>query len=228
MSDHDRYSNDYKEWDAISKVDAKTGILNLGNGHITTETEFAEAGRADAEQYILPYVPNQGTVMDYGCGIGRMTRAVAEAKPELSLVGLDVSAGMLKQLKKYCGESANRIRTVKVPGDGRMPGVEDSSVDLGWSWLCLQHMEPYDAYRTLTEAYRVIKPGGSFIATFPRLDSPAYGATYRQVLNNNEGLVARRMRLYTPDHATFMFNDSGFAVTFLDRGENLVARGIKI
>ena len=109
-----------------------------------------------------------------------------------------------------------------------MPGLEDSSVDLGWSWLCLQHMEPYDAYRTLTEAYRVIKPGGTFIATFPRLDSPAYSGTYRQVLDTNEGLVARRMRLYTPDHVTFMFNDAGFAVTFLDRGENLVARGIKI
>lgn len=228
MSYEDDYGHawDAAAWDAAARNHAMTAILDAGDGTLTSEEHFRAAGRQDAERYLLSLIGEAGVCVDYGCGIGRLLLPVREDRPLVHLMGLDVSQEMLEQLHGYCGEDAG-IEVRAVLGDGSMPELAGSSVDVMWSWLCLQHMEPYDAYRVLTEAARVLKPGGSFVATFPRLDSPAYGSVYRQVVAQGTGRGAGRMRLYLPDHVTYMFNDAGLAVLFLDRGENLVVRGVK-
>lgn len=45
---------------------------------------------------ILPYLPDEGIVVDVGCGVGRLTVPVADARPALSVVGFDTSPEMIR------------------------------------------------------------------------------------------------------------------------------------
>ncbi len=226
-----RYGDDYgAAWDAEAGLHAMTAILNRGDGTETPEAEFKAAGKRDA-QILLPYLPEGGSALDYGCGIGRLLRAVSTERPEAELVGLDVSEEMLRQLPGYC-EDTSRITTHLVSGTGLFDMGEarfdmgEARFDLIWSWLVLQHMETYDVFRFLVSCHRSLKPRGCLVATFPRVDSPEYGRIYWNELRSTAS-GAGRMRLYTPDHVTFMLNEAGLAVQFLGRGSNLVVRGVK-
>ena len=50
---------------------------------------------------ILKYVPENGTILDYGCGVGRIAKEVLAQRPDVKVVGLDASSDMLKQAKEY-------------------------------------------------------------------------------------------------------------------------------
>ena len=96
-------------------------------------------------------------VLDLGCGIGRVTLALAdEAK---SVLGVDVSAGMVAEAARRGAGQANVRFAV---GNGRdLAGVADASIDL----LIAADSFPYvvgaglaDAY--VAEAARVLRPAG--------------------------------------------------------------------
>jgi len=96
-------------------------------------------------------------VLDLGCGIGRVTLALAdEAK---SVLGVDVSAGMVAEAARRGAGQAN-VRFAL--GNGRdLAGVADASIDL----LIAADSFPYvvgaglaDAY--VAEAARVLRPAG--------------------------------------------------------------------
>lgn len=50
---------------------------------------------------------------------------------------------------------------------GDMPGVEDQSVDLVFAGQTIEHLWEHELIGFLLEAYRVITPGGSFVADSP-------------------------------------------------------------
>lgn len=96
-------------------------------------------------------------VLDLGCGIGRVTLALAdEAK---SVLGLDVSAGMVAEAAR---RGADRANVRFAAGNGRdLAGVADASIDL----LIAADSFPYVVGAGLADAYvgeaaRVLRPAG--------------------------------------------------------------------
>lgn len=202
------HSNNYAEWDALARIDAKTAILSMDG--VRDEASFDEAGLRDAD-LVLSVAGKTGCVVDYGVGVGRVLRWVA---PHFdTAVGLDVSCEMLSQCRTRVGA---RPVLQQVDGFGTMPGIADKSVDLAYSLLVLQHMDHYDAYRWLHEAYRVLKPDGNLVVQFPDVMAPGYATVYQQCLGAR-ALSAGRMRLYTPDQVVAMLNQAGFFVRFMQR-----------
>lgn len=55
---------------------------------------------------------------------------------------------------------------------------QDETFDFVYSILTLQHMKKEDAYVTLSEIYRVLKPGGRAIFSFPNFLSDEYFKGY--------------------------------------------------
>ncbi len=80
-------------------------------------------------------------VLDYGCGIMPYSSAFALAAAEL--IGADIGP--------------NKIAQIRISDEGSLPIVNDS-FDYVMSFQVLEHVPiPHDY---LTEAYRVLKPGG--------------------------------------------------------------------
>ncbi|HCA86802.1 MAG TPA: SAM-dependent methyltransferase [Streptomyces sp.] len=88
-----------------------------------------------------------GTVVDVGCGNGRFLQRLRSDRPERRSVGLDVSAGILKEVPE----------PVLVADAGALP-FGDGSVSAVIGMHMLYHVTDIDA--AVAEFARVLEPGG--------------------------------------------------------------------
>jgi ubiquinone/menaquinone biosynthesis C-methylase UbiE len=98
------------------------------------------------------------TVVDIGCGVGRLTRAAAQ-RGAGRVLGVDVSAEMLKQAREL---NAHLENVEFHHGDGQhLTGVPDDIADAIVSHVVFQHIpDPKITLGYVTEMGRVLKPGG--------------------------------------------------------------------
>jgi ubiquinone/menaquinone biosynthesis C-methylase UbiE len=106
------------------------------------------------------------TVVDLGCGSGAFTPYVARAVgKEGRVYGVDIQAGMLKQLeRKLAGEEFRDVTNVesKLASAYELP-FEDGTIDLVYMVGVLQEIP--DRGKALREVYRVLKKGGTLAVT---------------------------------------------------------------
>jgi malonyl-CoA O-methyltransferase len=92
--------------------------------------------------------------LDLGCGTGYFTRALASRFAEGHGLALDIAEGMLNHARPLAG--AEHF----IAGDAERLPLQDSTCDLIFSSLAVQWCADFDA--VLSEAFRVLKPGGIF------------------------------------------------------------------
>ncbi|UZJ60866.1 malonyl-ACP O-methyltransferase BioC [Pseudomonas sp. KU26590] len=92
--------------------------------------------------------------LDLGSGTGCFSRALAQTYPQSEGVALDLAEGMLRYARPLGGA------THYVAGDAENLPLRDASVDLMFSSLAVQWCPDFSA--VLSEAGRVLKPGGVF------------------------------------------------------------------
>ena len=96
-------------------------------------------------------------VVEIGCGVGRLTRAVARRAAHVR--ALDVSPRMLALAREHNADLGNVEWLV---GDGRgLAGIEDGSADVCLSHVVFQHIpDPAITLDYVREVGRVLRPGG--------------------------------------------------------------------
>ena len=106
----------------------------------------------------------EGTVLDVGCGAGRISIAVAKARTSVLVTGLDnFSADYIHDHGETNTERNFRVAgvdgraTVRL-GDMRAMPFENASFDAAASSAAIDHLEPADIRKTLNEVNRVLRP----------------------------------------------------------------------
>ena len=121
-------------------------------------------------------------VVDIGCGIGRLTRALAARAAEV--LALDVSSEMLSRAQQLNAHLAN-VRWLHGDGTTLAP-VADSSVDACFSHVVFNHIpDPAITLGYVREMGRVLRPGGwsAFqVSNDPEAPAHSGGATVRRRL----------------------------------------------
>jgi ubiquinone/menaquinone biosynthesis C-methylase UbiE len=104
------------------------------------------------------HVPPGGSVLDMGCGNGRAYQAFAGRAIEYE--GIDGSEKLVAHARRKVRDDLARFRV----GDLRELPYGDASFDLVIAVASIHHL-PSREYRraAIREAYRVAKPGGTFI-----------------------------------------------------------------
>ena len=95
-------------------------------------------------------------VLEIGCGIGRVGKQLAPLCKEW--IGCDISGNMLKYTKFRLSNLKN-IKLVELPKSNLSP-IPDGSIDVIYSTVVFMHLEEWDRYKYVSEAYRVLKKGG--------------------------------------------------------------------
>ena len=101
-------------------------------------------------------------VLDLGTGTGIAALEAAEAVgPAGSVVGLDLSDGMLAVARAHAARSGFESRLRFVKGDAERPDFPDRTFDAVIALFSLLHLPHPDA--ALRQMLRVLKPGGSVV-----------------------------------------------------------------
>ena len=101
-------------------------------------------------KHLMQMIPDRGFLLDIGCGTGLFVeKYIADGG---TAVGIDISQGMLRQARRRC------VQTDFTAGTGENLPFADASFDAIASLLAFSYMK--DPEGMLSEAYRVLKPGG--------------------------------------------------------------------
>jgi len=157
---------------------------------------------ADWGMRFLRLLERRARILDVGCGPGQYM-AWLEAH-DMSVVGMDLSAGMLAQARiKAQGALAQMdMRRMAFP-DGSFHGV--------WCMASLLHLPKAEAPLALREIWRVLAPGGALLLNVQEGEGEGWE-------DNHFGGVHRFFARYSQGELEGMLSKAGFAV--LDRGRN--------
>lgn len=105
------------------------------------------------------------SVLDIGCGIGRVAPYVSKYVKQY--VGIDYVSSMIDKAKVRNDTIDNAIF---FSNNGKnLSKFKDNTFDVIFSEIAFQHMKKKIQTLYIQESYRVLKKGGSFIAQIPRL-----------------------------------------------------------
>lgn len=160
------------DWDMISDCDAFWAVLSdPEHKHGKwSEVDFFKLGMdeietvmATAETYLGP-LQNRRRALDFGCGIGRLTRALGHVFE--SCDGVDISTNMVSQARILNADHKNLHFHVNRDPDLKL--FADHHFDFIYSGLVLQHIPDRDQIlRTLAEFVRITASGGVIAFQLP-------------------------------------------------------------
>jgi SAM-dependent methyltransferase len=161
-----------EDWERLAEMDAMWAVLTAPGrkGGRWEPGEFFATGAAEVE-HVLATAQELGRparherALDFGCGVGRLTRALG-SRFEHAL-GLDISAGMV-ELARRLNEDVPTCE-FRVNDAPDLAAVADDSVDLVYSSIVLQHLpSARDIERYVAEFLRVARPDGIVVFGIPR------------------------------------------------------------
>ena len=101
--------------------------------------------------------------LDFGCGIGRLTVALADYYDEV--VGVDIAHSMVEQARQR-NPAPDRIR-YEHNTDPDLRKFPSGGFDLVCSWIVLQHMPPSLMKAYIADLLRLVAPGGLLVFQLP-------------------------------------------------------------
>ena len=150
-------------WTALGEADPLWAILTNeeSEGGGWDLDAFFASGEAEitsvmAEVDSLGLAFQRGRALDFGCGVGRLTRALGARFDEAH--GVDIAPTMLDLARRLNEEHPNLVFHLNQQPDlGLFP---TDHFDFVYSRIVLQHMAPEYAMRYIEEFVRVVRPGG--------------------------------------------------------------------
>ncbi|WP_166462982.1 class I SAM-dependent methyltransferase [Amycolatopsis acidicola] len=155
----EKLGSDDPLWAVLSDPGRKGGRWDLG--------EFMATGHEHID-YVLSLLERHGLalghhVLDFGCGVGRLTQALATHVPRVT--GVDIAASMIGKAREL-NSFGEKVSYAHYDG-GPLP-FDDDSFDSAVSLIVVQHMPPAAQLPAMLELNRVVRPGGLIVFQAPR------------------------------------------------------------
>ncbi len=158
-----------RDWEDLASFDPLSAILREpGRQEAWDLDEFLATGVRDAER-ALAVAATHGlpqrtrSALDFGCGVGRVTRALALQFD--CVIGLDISPTMIARAQQFDPDSAARF---KVGALEELDLLPPEDFDFVLSLLVLQHLRSADdVEQTIAALTRRVAPGGALVVQVP-------------------------------------------------------------
>jgi SAM-dependent methyltransferase len=179
------------DWDERARRNAFRYIASWRKGW--DEASFFDSGEVDYQNLVVPILqrlaldPSDKTVVEIGCGVGRMTRSFASRFRFVSAV--DVSREMQARAKTLLSSFSN-INWILSDGQS-LSGLPSNSLDFAFSYLVLQHFPSRELVAgTIQEMLRALKPGGVYLFQFNGSRQPTMNWKGRMVSTSLDTLAS--------------------------------------
>jgi SAM-dependent methyltransferase len=163
-------------WERHAQYDPLWAILSdpTKKGRKWDLPEFFETGSREISVVLHTLAEcgvtiNRGAALDFGCGVGRLTQALAEHFE--SAVGVDISPTMIRLAEKL-NRHPTRVRYLSNARDD-LRVFDADTFDFIYSDIVLQHVDPASTRRYLPEFVRILRKGGVLAFQLPSHPRPA-------------------------------------------------------
>ena len=180
-----------KNWTALGENDPMWAVLTDPDkkGNRWTAEEFFATGERDVEEIFARLqtagiTPLTGRVLDFGCGLGRLSQALAKRFNFVD--GVDISPSMIRQAVEF-NQFPNRVEYHVNPCEN-LAAFPADKYDFVCTMIVLLHIPPKFQQNYIRDFLRILKPGG--IAYFHTVH--AHG--WRQFVPNRFADLIRRWR----------------------------------
>ena len=165
--------------------------------------------------------PSDARVLVLGAGGGIELRAMAEAQPQWTFVGVDPAAEMLRLAERTVGSHRDRVTFVEGTIDDAPPGPFDAATCL----LTLHFLAAPERERTVRQIHARLRPGAPFVAahvSFPQdegerdewLDRyaayPIASGVDPDQVRNARAAVAASLKIFGPEQDEAILRAGGF------------------
>jgi SAM-dependent methyltransferase len=166
-----------RNWDAFGEADPLWAVLSWpdkqhGGWKID---EFLATAQHELDLVlarVAELVPEEAAAagrdraLDFGCGVGRLTLALADRYARCD--GVDIAESMISRARELASTNgvADRVQYHLNDTSG-LTMFGDDAFDLVYSTHVLQHMEPRFAEQYVGEFLRVVRPGGLVVFEIP-------------------------------------------------------------
>lgn len=151
-----------QSWDMLAQTDPYWAVLTSDDrrGNRWSEEEFFATGEADVAAIMtrlasLGLVVDRTRALDFGCGLGRLTRALARRFAAVD--GVDLSHVMIE--KAVAIGPVSNVRFIHNPSEDLSP-LDDEAYGLIVSLISIQHMPEKAAAIYVGDMCRVLARGG--------------------------------------------------------------------
>jgi tRNA (cmo5U34)-methyltransferase len=171
---------------------------------------------------LAEHAPRDAKVLVLGAGGGLELKALAEAHPHWTFVGVDPSEQMLHLAKRTLGPLNARVELVR----GYIENAQAGPFDAATCLLTLHFLAPDERRRTARDIHTRLKPGAPFVAahsSFPQGPEEraqwlsryaafaiASGADPEQA-NGARAAVAAGLNTLSPEHDEAILREAGFS-----------------
>ena len=147
--------SEYKKvWSALSTTEDQAKLHVIG---VTDEAALQTTGE-ETLRFLQDSVGigKDDVVLEIGCGIGRVGKFVTPLCRKW--IGCDVASNMLSLTAQRLKDFSN-VELVEISGYD-LSGVADASVDVVYCTVVFMHLESWDRYNYIAEAFRALRSGG--------------------------------------------------------------------
>jgi len=146
-----------------------------GDALLRTVTPDWSDEAADRHIQMLGVPEYVSSIMEIGCGPGRLLARLAKRDSVKRCIGFDASGAMVEQAKTTAPDK--KVTVCRVAGDGSLPLIEP--VQFAFAWLVFQHIPSGRCVRRyIRAALENLEPGGVFkcqlLARDDRKDQPLW------------------------------------------------------
>lgn len=146
-----------------ARIQATSPDAAIGTGRLPFDT----VGQLELEVLKSEGLKPTDTLVDLGCGSGRLAVHAIPALTGGRYVGIDIAQSMLDEARKRVEETVPDApcRISWIHQTTPVFELEADSVNMVCAFSVINHMEHEDAYLYLKEALRIVRPGGRFVVS---------------------------------------------------------------
>jgi len=143
-------------------------------------------------------ITNGSSVLEVGCGKGRILKRIHEMHPDCKLYGVDISEGMLSYVPDYIDTMVGNIESLP---------YSDNTFDVVYSVECIEHSPNFSA--AASELVRVCKPEGQIIIIDKQKSGWGQLETNEWERWPERQVLEKLLKENCTDVTSYMLNDSG-------------------
>jgi SAM-dependent methyltransferase len=171
----------HETWESLGQTDPLWAILSTEEtrGNHWDLATFFQTGEEEVERlfYLLRGLDisfGRGRALDFGCGVGRVTQALATRFD--SVDGVDIAASMIRRASEYNRHQDRCTYHVNASSDLRL--FNTSTFDVVYSRIVLMHIPRALSERYISELARTLRPGGLAVLHVPSSLKPVRRVIY--------------------------------------------------